>query len=221
MLVAAAAQRWNVSPADCKVKKSAVWHSGDKLSFGELAEAASKLPTPDLSTVALKDPADFEIIGKSIPRTDIPSKTNGSAIFGLDVRVPNMVFAVVARCPVFGGKVKSFDGASAKSMKGVVDVFEIPPAPEVHSLGGVAVVAETTYIALQARKKLKIEWEEGPAEAESSESLRKEFRRVVDSPMKLIINTGDVNAAVSQSPADKQVACDYELPFQAHATMEP
>jgi isoquinoline 1-oxidoreductase beta subunit len=105
MLVAAAAQHWNISPADCKVRNSAVWHGSDKLSFRELVEAAAKLPVPDLATVALKDPAEFEVIGKSLPRTDIPAKTNGSAIFGLDVRLPNMVYAVVARCPVFGGKV--------------------------------------------------------------------------------------------------------------------
>ena len=221
MLIAAAAQRWNVSPAACKAHGSAVWHGSEKLGFGELVEAAAKLPVPDLATVALKDPAEFELIGKSLPRTDIPAKTNGSAIFGLDVRVPNMVYAVVARCPVFGGKVKSFDASQAKATKGVLDVFEIEPAKDAHSLGGVAVVAESTYIAMEARKKLKIEWDEGPAAAESTESLRKEFRRVVDSSMKLIIDEGNVDEAMKLAPKDKTVACDYELPFQAHATMEP
>ena len=221
MLVSAAAQRWNVSPADCKARNSAIWHGSDKLTFAELVEAAAKLPVPDFATVTLKDPSEFELIGKSIPRTDIPAKTNGTAIFGLDVRVPNMVYAVVARCPVFGGKVKSFDASQAKAMKGVLEVFEIEPTPDVHAIGGVAVVAETTYIAMQARSKLKIEWDEGPAASESSETLRKEFRRVVDSPMKVIINDGDVAAALTHAPGDKKVACDYELPFQAHATMEP
>ena len=172
MLIAAAAQRWNVTPSDCRAHNSAVWHGNDKLTFSELVESAAKMPVPDLATVKLKQPADFELIGKSLPRTDIPAKTDGSAIFGLDVRVPNMVYAVVARCPVFGGKVKSFDAAEAKAMKGVVSVFEIAPEPQVHSLGGVAVVAETTYIALQARNKLKIEWDEGPAATESSETLQ-------------------------------------------------
>jgi len=221
MLIAAAAQRWSVKPADCQAHDSAVWHGNDKLGFSELVEAAAKIPVPDFATVALKQPADFAIIGKSLPRTDIPAKTDGSAIFGLDVRVPNMVYAVVARCPVFGGKVKSFDAAAAKSMKGVLEVFEIEPAKEAHSCGGVAVVAETTYIALQARNKLKIEWDEGPAASESSETLRKEFRRVVDSSMKVVLNEGDLDAALAQAPAEKKVACDYELPFQAHATMEP
>jgi isoquinoline 1-oxidoreductase beta subunit len=221
MLIAAAAQRWNVNPSQCSVRESAVWHGNDRLGFGALVEAASQMPVPDLASVTLKDPAEFQLIGKSLPRTDIPAKTNGSAVFGLDVRVPNMVFAVVARCPVFGGKVKTFDSADAKAMKGVLDIFEIDPAPEVHSLGGVAVVAETTYIAMQARNKLKIEWDEGPAAAESSETLRKEFRRVVDSPMKVILNDGDAQAALNDAPDNKKVACDYELPFQAHATMEP
>jgi isoquinoline 1-oxidoreductase beta subunit len=221
MLIAAAAQRWNVNAAECKAHNSAIWHGSDKLAFSELVEAASNMPVPDPASVALKQPAEFELIGKSLPRTDIPAKTDGSAIFGLDVRVPNMVYAVVARCPVFGGKVKSFDPAAAKAMKGVLEVFEIEPAPEAHSCGGVAVVAETTYVAMQARNQLKIEWEEGPAAAESSETLRKEFRRIVDSPMKVIINEGDLDAALKQAPTEKVVACDYELPFQAHATMEP
>ncbi len=221
MLIGAAAQRWNVSPDDCNARGSAVWHGNDKLSFAELVESAAKMPVPDLAIVKLKNPLEFELIGKSLPRTDIPAKTDGSAIFGLDVRVPNMVYAVVARCPVFGGKVKSFDAAEAKAMKGVLEIFEIEPAAEAHSLGGVAVVAETTYIAMQARNKLKIQWNEGPAAAESSETLRKEFRRVVDSSMKVIINEGNADAAMAQAPTDKKVACDYELPFQAHATMEP
>ncbi len=221
MLIAAAAARWNVSPAACNARGSAVWHGNDKLAFSELVEAAVKMPVPDLATIALKQPAEFDIIGKSIPRTDIPAKTDGSAIFGLDVRVPNMVYAVVARCPVFGGKVKSFDAAEAKAVKGVLEVFEIEAAQEAHSCGGVAVVAETTYIAMQARNKLKIVWDEGPAAGESSETLRKEFRRIVDSSMKVVINQGNFDQAISQTSVEKQVACDYELPFQAHATMEP
>jgi isoquinoline 1-oxidoreductase beta subunit len=221
MLIAAAAQRWNVSAADCKARQSAVWHGSSKLGFGELVEAAAKMPVPDLASVALKQPAEFEIIGQSLPRTDVPAKTDGSAIFGLDVRVPNMVYAVVARCPVFGGKVKSFDAAEAKALKGVLEIFEIEPAAEAHSCGGVAVVAETTYIAMQARNALKIEWNEGPGAAESSETLRKEFRRIVDSSMKVVINEGDAETAIGRAPAEKKVSCDYELPFQAHATMEP
>jgi isoquinoline 1-oxidoreductase subunit beta len=221
MLIDAAAERWKVPPADCKAHNSAVWHGSNKLTFAQLVEVASRMPVPDLKTVALKPPEEFELIGKFLPRNDIPAKTDGTAVFGLDVRVPNMVFAVVARCPVFGGKVKSFDDAQAKAVKGVLDVFEIEADQEAHSCGGVVVVAETTYIALQARNKLKIEWNEGPGATESGETLRKEFRRIVDSKMKVVINQGDIDGAMADVPSEKKVACDYELPFQAHAAMEP
>jgi len=221
MLVAAAAERWHVNADTCTTKSGAVWNGNDKLSYAELIERASQLPVPDLATVALKKPGDFKIIGTSVPRTDVPEKTDGSAIFGLDVRVPGMVYAMVERCPVFGGRVKSFDATKAKAMKGVVDVFEIDPVKPAHSCGGVAVVAETTYIAMQARKQLQIEWDFGPAAKESSETLRKEFRRIVDSPMKVIIDQNNADDAISNAPAEKKIECDYELPFQAHATMEP
>ncbi len=222
MLITAAAQRWSVAPETCTAKAGAVWHGSDKLTYGELVESASRLPVPDLATVPLKKPEDFELIGKSLPRTDVPAKTDGSAIFGLDVRVPGMLYAVVARCPVFGGKVKSFDAAKAKVMKGVQDVFEIPAVGQgVHSCGGVAVVAATTYIAMQARKQLRIDWDYGPAVAESSETLRKQFRTLVDSNMKVVVNQGDADVSISSAPADKKIECDYECPFQAHATMEP
>jgi isoquinoline 1-oxidoreductase beta subunit len=226
MLITAAAQRWGVSPQSCSVKSGAVWHGNQKLAYAELVESASRLPIPDPATVPLKKPEEFQLIGKDVPRKDIPSKTDGSAQFGLDVRVPGMVYAVVARCPAFGGKVKSFDASKAKTMKGVHDVFEIPPVEEVHSCGGVAVVAETTYIAMQARKQLQIDWDYGPHATESSETLRRQFRRLVDSPMKVVLNQKDpqareADAVISNAPVEKKVECDYELPFQAHATMEP
>jgi isoquinoline 1-oxidoreductase subunit beta len=221
MLITAAAQRWNVSPQTCSAKSGAVWHGNQKLSYGELVESALRLPIPNLADAPLKKPEDFQVIGKDLPRKDIPSKTDGSAQFGLDVRVPGMVYAVVARCPVFGGKVKSFDASKAKAMKGVHEVFDIPAVEDVHSWGGVAVVADTTYIAMQARKQLQIDWDFGPHATESSETLRRQFRRLVDSPMKVVLNQGGANAAISNAPAEKKVEADYELPFQAHATMEP
>jgi isoquinoline 1-oxidoreductase beta subunit len=221
MLMAAAAARWNVAPESCTASNGAVWHGSDKLTYGELVEAAAQLPMPDLEKVPLKRPEDFEIIGKSIPRTDVSSKVDGSALFGLDMRAPGMVYAVVAHCPVFGGKVKTFDAAQAKAMPGVEDVFEIPAVAEAHSWGGVVVVANTTWTAMQASKKLKIDWDYGLAISESSETLRRQFRRLVDSNMKVVLNQGDVQAALAAAPAGKKVECDYELPFQAHATMEP
>jgi isoquinoline 1-oxidoreductase subunit beta len=222
MLIAAAAQRWSVDPASCTAHDGAVWHGTYKLAYGDLVESAARLPVPDLKTVPLKKPEDFQIIGKSLPRKDIPAKTDGSALFGLDVRVPGMVYAMVARCPVFGGKVKSFDASKAKAIKGVRDVFEIPRVGEgVHSCGGVVVVADTTYIAMQGRKALQIDWDYGPAVAESSETLRRQFRTLVDSNMKVVLNQGSVERAISNTPAGKRIECDYELPFQAHAPMEP
>ena len=222
MLATAAAQRWNVSPSDCSVKDGAVHHGSDTLSFGELVQSASKLPIPDFDHVQLKNPSEFTIVGKPVPRKDIPLKTDGSAKFGLDVRVPGMVYAVVARCPVFGGKVKSFDAKDAKALPGVHDVFEIPAVPEgVHSAGGIAVVADSTWIAMQGRKKLHIEWDLGPHATESSESLRKQFRKIVDEPMKVVLNQGEADSVISRAPDGKRVEADYELPFQAHATMEP
>jgi isoquinoline 1-oxidoreductase beta subunit len=221
MLLAAAAQRWGVSPESCTVRNAAVWHGNDRLSYGELVESASRLPIPDLEKVRLKKPEEFQIIGKPLPRKDIPSKIDGSAVFGLDVRVPGMVYAVVARCPVFGGTAKSFEATKAKAVKGVLDVFQIAPDPQVHSAGGIAVVAETTYIAMQARKQIQIDWDYGAHANESSDSLRRQFRRLVDSQMKVALKQGDANTAMSAVPADKRIECDYELGFQAHATMEP
>jgi len=222
MFIAAAAQRWSVTPETCTAKAGAVWRGDDKLTYAELVESAARLPVPDPANVRLKSPDEFEYIGKSLPRTDVPSKVDGSAIFGLDVRVPGMVYAVVARCPVFGGKVKRFDAARTKALKGVLDVFEIPAVGEgVYTCGGVVVVAETTYIAMQGRKLLQIEWDNGPAASESSETLRRQFRKLVDSSMKVVINQGDAEAAIAAAPAEKKIEVDYELPFQAHAAMEP
>ena len=222
MFVTAAAQKWNVNPESCTVRSGAVYHGSDKLTYGELVEAAAKLPIPDFEKVPLKKPEEFQIIGKEVKRKDIPSKTDGSAKFGLDVRVPGMVYAMVERCPAFGGKVKSFDDSKAKAMHGVHDVFEIPPVAEgIHACGGVVVVADSTWIAMQARKQLRIDWDYGPNATESSESMRKEFRRLVDSQMKVVLNRGDVDQAMDAAPAEKRVEADYELPFQAHATMEP
>jgi isoquinoline 1-oxidoreductase beta subunit len=221
MLITAAAQRWNINAADCTARHSAVWHGSNKLTYGELLESASRLPVPDLKTVRLKKPEEFELIGKGVPRTDVPAKVDGSATFGLDVRVPGMAYAVVARCPVFGGKVKGFDASKAKALKGVLDAFQIEPDQGVHSCGGVAVVAESTYLAMQARKLLQIDWDYGSGAAESSETLRRQFRKLVDSSMKVVLDQGNVETALSRAPAEKRVECDYELPFQAHATMEP
>ncbi|HEX7360170.1 MAG TPA: xanthine dehydrogenase family protein molybdopterin-binding subunit [Bryobacteraceae bacterium] len=221
MLIQAAAAHWQADPQSCTARGGSVWHNGKALTYGELVEAAAQLPVPDLATVPLKKTEEFELIGKPLPRKDIPAKVDGSAIYGLDVRVPGMVYAMVARCPVFGGKVKSFDASKAKALKGVNDAFVIDPAPQVHSWGGVAIIADSTYTAMQAKRLLQIDWDYGPHAAESSETLRRQFRRLVDSRMKVVINQGNADAVIGSAPQEKRIDCDYELPFEAHATMEP
>jgi isoquinoline 1-oxidoreductase beta subunit len=220
MLIAAAAQTWSVGKETCFAEKGAVVHqpTGRRLSYGELVEAASKLPVPDFAAVPLKKPEAFRIVGKATPRTDTPAKVDGSAIFGMDVRVPGMVYAVVARCPTFGGKVARFDATKAKAVPGVQHVVEIPPGP-AHSTGGVAVVADTTWAAMKGRDALEIEWDHGPHANESSQTLRQQFESLSQKPGKEVRNEGDAVAVLER--AAKKVEAIYEMPFQAHATMEP
>src|SRR5216683_8402161 len=146
MLLQAAAQQWGVEKSGCRVENGVVLHEATKrkLAYGSLSEAASKLPVP--SDVPLKDPRQFHVIGKSTKRLDTPDKVNGSAEFGIDIRRPGMLYAVVARCPVFGGKVASFDATKAKAMPGVKNVIQIS--------SGVAVVADSTWTAMQGRRAL-------------------------------------------------------------------
>ncbi len=221
MLVLAAAARWKVDPASCSTVKGSVLHAISKrrASYGELTADAAKLPVPDLATVRLKDPSKFAIIGTRVPRADIPLKVDGSARFGIDTRVPNMLYAVVARCPTIGGKVVRFDATKAKAVRGVRDVREIPAIADAHSTGGVAVVAENTWAAISARNALAVEWDHGPNAAESSESLSASFKRLVNQAGMVVRNTGDVVTAFDS--AARKIDAVYELPFQAHATMEP
>src|SRR5205823_6314513 len=147
--------------------------SSRKAGYGELVEAAEKLPLPDPEKVRLKDVSKFEVIGHATPRVDIPSKVNGSAQFGIDVRVPEMLFAVVARCPTFGGKVAHFDGAKAKEVAGVRDVFEISAlGRDMFTAGGIVVVADSTWAAMKGRQALEITWDRGAAASESTDALR-------------------------------------------------
>jgi isoquinoline 1-oxidoreductase beta subunit len=222
LMIAAAASKWSVPPTQCFAKSGSVLHKGSsrRASYGELVEAASKLPLPNPETVPLKKEADFRLIGHRVPRVDIPAKVNGSAQFGLDVRVPDMLFAVVARCPTFGGKVAHSDGAKAKATPGVVDIFEVPAlGKDKFTSGGVVVVADSTWAAIQARRALDITWDHGSAASESSDALRKSLHSAAVNSGKRVRNDGDVDAALAKAP--KPIEAVYELPFQAHATMEP
>ncbi len=222
MLTDAAAAQWGVKPAECRAEHGEIVHvaTGRKLAYGGLVAAAAKRPLPDLDKVTLKDAKDFRIIGKSVARTDIPSKLDGSARFGLDVRVPGMLFAVIARCPTFGGKVKSFDATKAKARPGVRHVIEIPPGPAgSFSPGGVVVVADSSWAAMQGREALSVEWDHGPHAGESSATLRVKFDELTSKPSKAFRNDGDTLAALAAG--GQKLEAVYELPFQAHASMEP
>ncbi len=222
MLIAAAAKRWNVNPNTCTAKDGGVLHGARKnfLTYGELAEDAAKLPIPDFQTVPLKNSSTFTIVGHDTLRVDAAEKATGRAKFGIDTRVPGMVYAVVARCPVFGGKVKSFDATKAKAVAGVQEVFTIDPVgPGAFSAGGVVVVAENSWAAMEGRRALEITWDEGPHAEESSEWLRNQFVENTSKPGKVVRSEGDADGALAK--AAEKIEAVYEFPFAAHATMEP
>jgi len=222
MLISAAAARWGVNTNTCVAKNGGVLHGSRNnfLTYGELALDAAKLPIPNLNTVPLKNSDDFTIVGTGQPRFEGAAKTNGKAKFGIDSRIPGMQYAVVARCPIFGAKLKSFDAGKAKSVAGVRDVIAIEPVGEgAFSTGGVAVVADNSWAAMEGRKALQIEWDNGPNASESSETLHKQFLDNAAKPGKPYRNDGDADAAIASAP--KKIDATYEFPFAAHATMEP
>src|SRR5215469_6290201 len=178
MLVSAAAARWGVNTNTCVAKNGGVLHGSRNnfLTYGELANDAAKLPIPNLNTVPLKNSDDFTIVGKATPRFEGSAKAYGKAKFGIDSRVEGLQYAVIARCPTFGAKLKSFDAAKAKQVAGVRDVFAIDPVGEgAFSAGGVAVIADNSWAAMQGRKALLVQWDLGPHANESSILLRKQM----------------------------------------------
>jgi isoquinoline 1-oxidoreductase beta subunit len=229
LLLAAAAQQWRVDQKECRAEKGAIVHapSNRRASYGDLVETASTLTVVKLDQVPLKKPADFRFIGKPTARVDTPCKVDGSAIFGLDVRVPGMLFGVIARSPHLGGKALRIDDSDAKASPGVKAVFAVPPIGFVPSIGrnlnvvgGVAVVATSTWCALEGRKALNIVWDKGSAADESTASLQQQFREKADGPASVVsAEHGDAGEALAK--AGKKIEADYEIPFQAHATMEP
>jgi isoquinoline 1-oxidoreductase beta subunit len=211
MLREAAAQRWNVAAGQVTLERGeAVGPDGARAGYGELAELASTLPIPE--DVPLKDPSDFTLIGSSPPRLDVPAKTDGTAVFGMDAGPRNARVALVARCPVFGGGVQSFDPASALAVDGVEEVVEIA--------SGVAVVARGYWPARQGREALDVQWEEGPAASLDDDSIARTLRDAVAAGGKPARDDGDVDAALA-GDGGVQVRASYTLPYLAHATMEP
>lgn len=211
MLVTAAAKRWGISAEACHTENCAVVQtaSGKRLGYGSLVEEAAKLPVP--VNPRRKDAKDYKYIGKPTKRIDSRVKVNGEAEFGIDVRRPKMLHAVVARCPVFGGKVKSFDGSKAKAVSGVKNVVQIST--------GVAVIADNTWSAMEGRRALEISWDEGPNAKNSSEAIRKLYHERAEQTGAIARKDGDADAALAG--AAKKVEAIYEVPFLAHATMEP
>lgn len=209
-LIAAAAAAWKVDRKSCRAESGHVIHeNGKTLSYGELAERASKMPPP--GKVRLKDPAGFRLVGRPVRRLDTPQKVDGSGIFGQDVRIPGMLTALIARPPVFGAKVLRVDADRAKAVPGVVDVLQVP--------SGVAVLAEGFHAAWLGRDALAVEWDEGPWAALSTASMREHYRLLSEKPGTVARQDGDVEKALSS--AARQIQADYEVPYLAHALMEP
>ena len=211
MLVAAACQTWAVDRVDCRTEGGAVIHTGSKrrLTYGQLAAKAASLPVPE--NPALKEPKDWKILGTRVKRLDTPAKVDGSAQFGIDVKAPGMLVAVVARCPTIGGKVASFDATKAKAVPGVKDVVQIS--------SGVAVVADGYWNAKKGRDALDVKWDEGPNAQVTSASISQLLGEAAAKPSPQARHDGDPDGALAG--AANKVEAAYELPLLAHATMEP
>lgn len=211
LLVRAAAQEWDVPTAAIRTEASHVVHAptGKRLPYSALIDRAAKLDPAE--TVPLKQPADYRLMGRIIPRRDSPAKTDGTAVFAMDVRRPGMLTAVVARPPKFGGKVKSFDAADAMKVKGVTDVVEIPT--------GIAVLATDTWAAIKGRGALWIDWDLSAAETRSSEAILEEYRALAGKPGTSARADGDVESAFAG--AAKTIEAEFSFPYLAHAPMEP
>lgn len=217
MLVTAAASKWGVDAKDVAVAKGVVSSGTHKATFGELAAAASKLEVP--KEVVLKDPSKFTIIGKKTGRLDNPDLMRGKGDYGIDVRVPGMLYGAVLRSPVFGGKVVSFDDTKAKAVPGVKAIVKIDPHGAAAPWAGVGVVADSTWAAFKGCDALEVKWDEGEGKSENTESLMNQMRDLVSKEAKRLRNEGDVDAALAS--ASKKLEATYEMPYLAHATMEP
>jgi isoquinoline 1-oxidoreductase subunit beta len=223
MLETAAATQWDVAVGEVKASDHEVIHekSGRKLGYGTLAKAASALPVP--ASIKLKDPQDFRYIGKG--KTDIVDGfdiTTGRAQYGIDTRLDDMLYAVVARPPVYAGKVKSYDASETMKVPGVLKVVAIegtPPPSEFMPVGGIGVIARNTWAAIKGRDALKIEWEAGPNGSYSSDSYRAQLEAAAAKPGKVVRSEGDVETAMSS--AAKRVQATYYIPHLAQAPMEP
>ncbi len=210
MLVTAAAQQWNVPEASCKTASGAVLdQTGRKLTYGQLAATAAKLPLP--AKVKLKEPGQYTLIGKPLKRLDTPEKLNGKAVFGIDVKLPGMLVAVVARPPIFGATVKSIEDSKASKMPGVRKIAQVP--------SGVAVIADTFWHAKSAREVLNIQWDEGAMKGFDTSQMMEQFRTMAKLSGTPALNKGNADAALG-TVANK-ISVVYEVPYLSHLMMEP
>jgi isoquinoline 1-oxidoreductase beta subunit len=211
MLLTAAATEWQVPVAELTTDQGFVLHpvSQRRLPYGALVAKAAALPVPE--HVVLKDPKDFKLIGRGVPRVDVPSKVDGTAQFTLDVSLPGMLVALLKRPPLFGATVKSFNPDPARAVPGVVKVVQVP--------GGVAVVAKGFWAAKQGRDALIVEWDDTHAEKRSSSAIMDEYRALAEQPATAALTVGDARSAIKN--AARTLSCSYEFPYLAHAPMEP
>ena len=225
MLESAAATQWRVPVGEVVAERQQVVHrgTGRRLSYGQLAEQAMRQSIPEPSQVRLKDPAQFRYIGKANTRLiDGADIVAGRAGYGIDTRLDGMLYAVVARPAVFGGKLVHYDAHAALAVPGVVRVLEIPPHPQpaqYYPLGGVAVLARNTWAAIKGREALNVKWDDGPNRAYDSRQFESVLQQAVRSPAKVVRNEGDAQSVLAKST--RRIEAEYYLPFLAHASMEP
>lgn len=225
MLERAAAVKWSVPPSECQGKNGQIVHTatGRKLPYGELVALASQQPAPKVTELRFKSPADYVYVGKStVPMVDLNGICAGKAVFGMDATMPGMVYASIERPPVLGGKVKSFNDAEALKVTGVKQTVMVDPFKPPHAfqaLGGVAVIADSTWAAMQGRKKLRIEWDDGANSGYDSKAYKAELRATASKPCKSVRNIGDVDKAFSSGA--KTIEAEYYVPLLSHAPMEP
>ncbi|HET9864753.1 MAG TPA: molybdopterin cofactor-binding domain-containing protein [Steroidobacteraceae bacterium] len=225
LLIAAAARRWQVDSGSLTTRAGSVLHpDGRRATFGELAALAATLPLP-AGPFKLKEPAEFRIIGRPTSTADGPDIVSGRARYGIDASVPAMLYAVIARCPWFDGRLKSLDDSAARKVRGVQAVVPIPPPPPGdltrNLAAGVAVLANNTWAALQGRRALQIEWQPGPWAGDSTRALEQRCREAVASQERVQKGRDDGDLDAAWTHAATRVEADYLMPFLAHATMEP